>query len=107
MNDAIRKAWVDVYVPEMKAFISVLIIMGLCRRFSYRSYWSTNWLLDMPCFRSILPCDRFFAILRFLHLSDNSSAIPRGQPGLFTQNPSDDSFTGCGVTRCLRSREVG
>ena len=81
MNDAIRKAWVDVDVPEMKAFISLLIVMGLCRRFSYRSYWSTNWLLDMPGFRSILPCDRFFAILRFLHLSDNSSAIPRGQPG--------------------------
>ena len=37
MNDAIRKAWVDVDVPEMKAFISVLIVMGLCRRFSYRS----------------------------------------------------------------------
>ena len=35
----------------------------------------------MPGFRSILPRDRFFAILRFLHLSDNSSAIPRGQPG--------------------------
>ena len=33
MNDAIRKAWVDVDVPEMKA----LIILGLCRRFSYRS----------------------------------------------------------------------
>ena len=81
MNDAIRKAWVDVDVPEMKAFISELIVMGLCRRFSYRSYWSTNWLLDMPGFRSILPRDRFFAILRFLHLSDNSSDIPRGQPG--------------------------
>ena len=81
MNDAIRKAWVDVDVPEMKAFISVLIVMGLCRRFSYRSYWSTNWLLDMPGFRSILPRDRFFAILRFLHLSDYSSAIPRGQSG--------------------------
>ena len=81
MNDAIRKAWVDVDVPEMKALISLLIVMGLCRRFSYHSYWSTNWLLDMPGFRSILPRDRFFAILCFLHLSDNSSAIPRGQPG--------------------------
>ena len=77
MNDAIRKAWVDVDVPEMKA----LIIMGLCRRFSYRLYCSTNWLLDMPGFHSILPRDRFFTILRFLHLSDNSFAISRGQPG--------------------------
>ena len=67
VSSAIRKAWVD--VAEMKAFISVLIVMGLCRRFSYRSYWSTNWLLDMPGFRSILPRDRFFAILRFLHLA--------------------------------------
>ena len=81
MNDAIRKASVDVHVPEMKALISVLIVMGLCWRFSYHSYCSTNWLLDMPGFRSILPHDRFFTILRFLHLSDNSSAIPRGQPG--------------------------
>ena len=35
----------------------------------------------MPGFHSILPRDRFFTIFHFLHLSDNSSAIPRGQPG--------------------------
>ena len=35
----------------------------------------------MPRFRSVMPRDRFFAILRFLHISDNSTAVTRGQPG--------------------------
>ena len=35
----------------------------------------------MPGFRSVMPRDRFFAILRFLYISDNSTAVPRGQPG--------------------------
>ena len=81
VNESIRKAWFDVEVPEMRVFIALLIFMGLDRRYSYRSYWSTHWMLGMPGFRSIMPRDRFFAILRFLHISDNSTAVPRGQPG--------------------------
>ena len=81
VNESIRKAWFDVDVPEMRVFIAVLIFMGLDRRYSYRSYWSTHWMLGMPGFRSIMPRDRFFAILRFLHVCDNSTAVQRGQPG--------------------------
>ena len=81
VNESIRKAWFDAEVPEMRVFIALLIFMGLDRRYSYRSYWSTHWMLGMPGFRSVMPRDRFFAILRFLRISDNSTAVPRGQPG--------------------------
>ena len=81
VNESIRKAWFDVDVAEMKVFIALLIFMGLDRRYSYRSYWSTHWMLGMPGFRSVMPRDRFFAILRFLHICDNLTAVPRGQPG--------------------------
>ena len=81
VNEAIRNAWVDVDILEMKVFLALLILMGLHKRHSYRSYWSTNWMMGMPGFRSLMARDRFFAILRFLHLCDNSVAVRRGQPG--------------------------
>ena len=59
VNESIRKAWFDVEVPEMRVFIALLIFMGLDRRYSYRSYWSTHWMLGMPGFRSVMPRDRF------------------------------------------------
>ena len=80
-NEQIKKAFTDVDIAEMKAFIAILIMMGLSRRRSYKSHWSTHWLLDMPGLRSVMTRDRFFAILRFLHVADNSVAIARGEPG--------------------------
>ena len=68
VNEAIRNAWVDVDIPEMKVFLALLILMGLHKRYSYRSYLSTNWMMGMPGFRSLMARDRFFAILRFLHV---------------------------------------
>ena len=80
-NEQIKKAFTDVDIAEMKAFIAILIMMGLSRRRSYKSHWSTHWLLDMPGLRSVMTRDRFFAILLFLHVADNSVAIARGEPG--------------------------
>ena len=62
VNESIRKAWFDVDVAEMKVFIALLIFMGLDRRYSYRSYWSTHWMLGMPGFRSVMPRDRFLPL---------------------------------------------
>ena len=80
-NEQIKKAFTDVDIAEMKAFIAILIMTGLSRRRSYKSHWSTHWLLDMPGLRSVMTRDRFFAILRFLHVADNSVAIARGELG--------------------------
>ena len=40
-----------------------------------------HWLLDMPGLRSVMTRDRFFAILRFLNVADNSLAIAWREPG--------------------------
>ena len=61
-NEQIKKAFTDVDIAEMKAFIAILIMMGLSRRRSYKSHWSTHWLLDMPGLRSVMTRDRFFTI---------------------------------------------
>ena len=42
---------------------------------------SKHWLLDMPGLRSVMTQDRFFTILLFLHMADNSVAIAQGEPG--------------------------
>ena len=51
---------VDVDVAEMKAFIAMLILMGLSRRRSYKVHWTTHWLLAVPGMRTVVARDRFF-----------------------------------------------
>ena len=80
-SEQIKKSFTDVDIAEMNDFIAILIMMGLSRRRSYKSHWSTHWLLDMPGLRSVMTRDRFFAILRFLHVAENSVAIQHGEPG--------------------------
>ena len=43
-------------------------------------YWSTDDFIEMPGFRNIMSRDRFMAILSLFHISDNTTAKPRGHP---------------------------
>ena len=65
------KNWVDVTIPEMKAFFGLIIAMGLVAVDDLQEYWSTHPISDLPFFRSIMKRDRFLLILLFLHLSNN------------------------------------
>ena len=47
----------------------------------FQDYWSKNEVMLTPFFPSTMARDRFFSILSFLHLSDNSKAVSKGQPG--------------------------
>ena len=59
-------------VEELQAFVDINIAMGMLRLPQIRDYWATDQILSTPWFPSIMPCDRFFLILRYLHLVDNS-----------------------------------
>ena len=44
-HSRLRK-WKDVDVAEMKAFLAILLLMGVDRRPSYDMYWTTEWTIQ-------------------------------------------------------------
>ena len=73
--------WVDIAVVEMKAFIGLLIVMGILKLPRLELYWTRQHPLLHTHLRDVMPKERFLAILRALHLNDSSLQVPIGQPG--------------------------
>ena len=77
---SLANSWTDTNVPEMKAFLSILLLMGFVKFPSYQDYWSTENVIQMSGFRSIMPRNRFKAILQFFHVANNEDALPVNHP---------------------------
>ena len=75
------RPWQDVSTEEMKAFIGILILMGICRLSRLRLYWTTKYPYICPGICDIMSLTRFEQIYRFLHLSDSEQQVAVGQPG--------------------------
>lgn len=65
----------------MRAFLGLVMAMGIVKKPSIESYWETSGITETEHFRDVMPRNRFQSILRYLHCSDNETAIPRGQAG--------------------------
>jgi hypothetical protein len=76
------KNWVPTDRSEMRAFIGVMMAMGLLKKPTIESYWNKggSFLLYSPSFSQVFSRNRFQNILRFLHCNDNTQAAPRGSP---------------------------
>lgn len=75
------KKWTPTTDGEIKAFLGMTIAMGLVRQLNIQDYWSTDPVVSTPFFSSVMSRDRFLSIMSYLHLSDNTSAIPRSEEG--------------------------
>ena len=87
------QAWRPVTISEMKAFIALLLAMGIVQKHELEAYWETNWLFDTPGFAKVMQRNRFELILSFLHFNDNNNHVPRGEDGhdrLFKVRPIID-----------------
>lgn len=73
-------SWTEVSLDELKAFLGLLIAMGIHRVPSLRDYWSTDWVLGVPAFSKIMARDRFLDIYYNVHLCDNSQMPRPGDP---------------------------
>ena len=76
--------------------MGINIAMGMLRLPQIRDYWATDQILSTPWFPSIMPRDRFFLILRYLHLVDNSLQRKKGEEGydpLFKVRPLIDHLS--------------
>jgi hypothetical protein len=65
----------------MRAFLGLVIAMGIVKKPSIESYWETSGITETENFRDAMPRNRFQSIIRYLHCSDNQTVIPRGQAG--------------------------
>ena len=70
--------WNPITKEEMIAFIGVNIAIGVVQLLAGDDYWSVNPILAYPWFRSVFSSHRFRQILQYLHVTDNSQAVPRG-----------------------------
>ena len=76
------RPWYDTTVPEMKAFVGMLIIMGIVVLPQLELYWTMSHpLIATSGIASVMPRVRFEQLFRFLHLNDNNNQIPSGNPG--------------------------
>ena len=83
-------------VEELQAFIGLNIAMGLLRLPQVRDYWSTSEILSTPWFATIMSRDRFFSIMRHLHLVDPGKQKRKGEEGydaLFKVRPLVDHLS--------------
>ena len=55
---------------EMKAFIGVMINMGLVQLAQLKDYWGTHETVNLPFFHRIFSRDRFFQIFWMLHAGE-------------------------------------
>ena len=90
------RPWNDTTVPEIKAFIGMLLLFGVLKLPRLELYWSKNYLeLETPGISEIMPRIRFEQLFRCFHIANNEDHIPFGQPGhdkLFKVRPLLDTF---------------
>ncbi|XP_072236086.1 piggyBac transposable element-derived protein 4-like [Leuresthes tenuis] len=65
-----RESWVPVTAADMYSFICIVLYMGLVPLKTLKEFWRGSRLFSLPFPASVMPCRRFLAILRSLHMSD-------------------------------------
>jgi hypothetical protein len=66
-----------VAVIEMKAFIAILLEMGITKRPTIFSYWANN-SRSIPRFGKMISRNSFQLLLKFFHPIDNSKLLTPG-----------------------------
>ena len=64
----------------MKAFIALILYMGLVKLHSYKVYWSKHHLINFEGIQAIMSRDRFLNILQFFHCNNNDAVLPEDDP---------------------------
>ena len=73
--------WVDVTGAEIRAFLGLIVSMGVIVIDYLEDYWSTDCMYKLPFYSAVMKKERFCLILSFLHLCNNEDQVPQGQPG--------------------------
>ena len=63
-----ERKWKDVDELEMKAFVGIILYMGIISKPSIHEYWTRSHLFETPGIRCIMSRDRFYQILKYFKL---------------------------------------
>lgn len=74
------KNWNSLSIPELKAYMGCLILMGIHQLPRLENYWSSDPLLNVSRVSNVMSSKRFKKITEALHCNDNQSCPPRGSP---------------------------
>ena len=66
-------------MEEVKAFIGMVLAMGLVQLTDIKDYWATHETLCLPFFRSIIRRDRFLQIYWMLHVGEIDGTTRRSK----------------------------
>ena len=86
----------DLTIQELQAFLGINLAMGMLHLPQVRDYWAHNEFFSTPWFSSIMACDQFFKIMRYIHVVDNSLQNKKGEDGydpLFKVCPLTDHLS--------------
>ncbi|XP_046828679.1 piggyBac transposable element-derived protein 4-like isoform X2 [Vespa crabro] len=67
---SIWNTWKDLTVSEMKAFLGLILNMGIVRLSNIQDYWSKEEEFQVPFFSKIIDKGRFMQIFWMLHLNE-------------------------------------
>ena len=73
--------WSTVKLRELYWFFSIIIHMCLVKLPKINDYWSTEDFYATSFAKKLMSRHKFTSILFMLHANDNSTYIPKGQPG--------------------------
>ncbi|KAJ1208182.1 hypothetical protein NDU88_003568 [Pleurodeles waltl] len=69
--------WIPTNLEELKKLLCLTFLMGLIRKPSLSSYWSTSPFMATAIFPAIMSRNRYELLLRMLHFVDNALALPQ------------------------------
>ncbi|XP_049958104.1 piggyBac transposable element-derived protein 4-like [Schistocerca serialis cubense] len=73
--------WQDITVPELKAFLGMLILMGVHQLPQLGNYWSSDPILGVTAISLVMAKLRDKKIVENLHCNDNSTRVKKEKPG--------------------------
>lgn len=71
------KFWSDTNVKELKAFLAIIILMGINPQSDIELYWSADPFYNNIEISGTMTCKRFKKNLENLHVCDNSTHLPQ------------------------------
>ena len=67
-------------IAELKAFIGLVLAMGIHELPRFKNYWSHHWVLSVPQFAQVMTRERFWYLWSNLHLVNNANCVPATDP---------------------------
>ena len=72
--------WRPISRSDLRAFLAVVLNMGLIEVPTLEGYWWTLWEPEIPFFRRLMSRDRFLQIFWMLHVGEGDRRIDKVKP---------------------------